>query len=68
MAVNSMGIILLSLALVWVIFSMVIMYVSFNEDDCFSRWWPRWFAIMLMLQGLSMLIYAIVLFMNSNNE
>ena len=32
----------------------LIMYSTFSEDECFSKWWPRSFAIYVLLVTLCM--------------
>lgn len=46
-------------ALIWVVIGGFILKITFSEDNCFSRWWPRSYAIIFILQGICLLIGGI---------
>lgn len=49
-------------ALTMFIIGGAILKLTFSEDNCFSRWWPRSFAIILLLQGLCLVIIGAAAF------
>lgn len=58
----ALGISTLCCALIWLVLGGYIMKLTFSDDDCFSRWWPRIYAITFLLQGIGLVMYAIMAF------
>ena len=47
-------------SLLWIIIGGYILKLTFADNDCFSRWWPRAMAIIFIIQGLCLLIPSFV--------
>lgn len=55
-------------ALIWFVLGGIILKLTFSEDNCFSRWWPRTFAIIFLIQGICLLIVGIMAFFQKPKE
>ncbi len=48
-------------ALLWLILGGYVLNHSMDEDGCFSKWWPRTFAIIWLLYGVCMVSAALTI-------
>ena len=62
------GIITSFCALIWLVLGGFILKLTFAENNCFSRWWPRSFSIMFLLLGICLLIMGLFAFFKKPKE